>query len=397
MSAFKQKPNKVKHLTTVRTLDELHREKMANFSSNFDKLEYFSKTGDILMTYYDIVQGSYYNSDVSEAKSDKKNESEQKTEDDLCATIEISQGLKKLNELSQKNRKTKKQIKKRRLPNNNKNQKSILQFMGDDGDENDENDEKTDTIQQPIQPTHSINRATLQDKYLTIIDKNYACTKVRSSKVIMCNQCNIEKILDQSGGCYVCKLCGETECIIMENETSGHKDSTNDKQKYPYKRMNHLKEKLNQFQSKETADVPETVYDKIFTELKKKRIKPDDASSKDIKAILKKNHLTNFYEHLQQIYCKITNCPPMTLTREIEEAIISMFQTMQESFQTHCPKTRENFLNYSYVLNKLFRIIGLDKYSKYFGLLKSKEKLRGQDTIWTKICKDMTWPYHTSF
>lgn len=395
MSAFKQKPNKVKHLTTVRTLDELHREKMANFSSNFEKLEYFSKTGDLLMTYYDIVQGSYYNSDVSETKSDKKNESEQKS-DDVSVAIEISQGLKKLNELSQKNRKTKKQIKKRRLPNNNKNQKSILQFMGDDDEEN---DEKTDTQsqQQPILPTYSINRATLQDKYLTIIDKNYACTKVKSSKIVICNQCNIEKILDQSGGCYVCKSCGETECIIMENETAGHKDSTNDKQKYPYKRMNHLKEKLNQFQSKETADVPDIVYEKIFAELKKKRIKPDDASSKDIKAILKKNHMTNFYEHLQQIYCKITSCPPMTLTREIEEAIVTMFQTMQESFQTHCPKTRENFLNYSYVLNKLFRIIGLDKYSKYFGLLKSKEKLRGQDVIWTKICKDMNWPYHTSF
>jgi len=395
MSTLRQKPDKLKYLSTVKTLDELHKEEMSKFISTSEKLEYLSKTGDILMTYYDMVHGSYYNSDVIEAE-------EKPIQTTKPASTEISQEMKKLNELSQRNRKAKKQIKKRRLHGNPGNCKSILQFMGGTEEEPEADDtEKTDAPAQNVAvvSTENISRATLQDKYLSIIDKNYACARMKTTKSVRCTHCNIEKIFDQMSGCYVCQSCGEeADCLIMENETTGYKDTNNDnKQKYPYKRMNHLKEKLNQFQSKETADVPDCVYEKIFSELKKKKIRADDASSKEIKAILKKNHMTNYYEHLQQIFCKITGCPPMTLTREIEERILSMFQSMQESFQTHCPKSRENFLNYSYVLNKLFRIIGLEKYSKYFGLLKSKEKLRGQDAIWTKICRDMKWTYFSSF
>jgi hypothetical protein len=69
---------------------------------------------------------------------------------------------------------------------------------------------------------------------------------------------------------------------------------------------------------------------------------------------------------------------------------------MQESFQKYCPRHRSNFLSYSYVLNKLFRIVGLEKHSRFFGLLKSKEKLRDQDAIWAKICKDMKWKFFSS-
>jgi hypothetical protein len=184
--------------------------------------------------------------------------------------------------------------------------------------------------------------------------------------------------------------------IVMENENVNHKDSTNEKQKYPYRKINHLKEKINQFQSKETADVPEEIYNKIYAELKKKRIRPELALQRDIKDILKNHRLTTYYEHLQQIYCKITGKPPIVLSKEIEEIIINMFQSMQESFQRHCPKGRSNFLNYYYVLNKMFKIIGLYDYSEFFTLLKSKDKLRDQDAIWSKICKDQGWTFHSS-
>ena len=241
------------------------------------------------------------------------------------------------------------------------------------------------------------NRATLQEKYLMIIDKNYACTKVKNSKIIMCLNCNVEKTVFQSEGYIACKKCGEVEHTIMENDCQNYNDPNGEKQKYPYKKINHLKEKLNQFQSKETADVPQIVYDKIYLELKKKRIKNEKVIPLDIKAILKKYRFTNYYEHLQQIYCKISGSQPVTLSRNIEENIANRFQSIQDSFQTHCPKNRSNFLSYSYVLNKLFRIMGYEKHSNFFGLLKSKEKLRDQDNIWMKICKDMAWEFHSSF
>jgi hypothetical protein len=406
MSALKHKPIKSKHLAIVQTLDELHKDKMSKLCSNFDKLEYISKTGDLLMNYYNQVAGSYYNTgtlDSSNTDTDSDDddiESIIENSDDDCEEDEnkksCSDALKKLHEMSQKAKKVKKQIKKRRPTVNPGHTRSIFSFMEKEN-ENEQVDENKIPEKEKQNEQKNLSRAMLFDQYRMLIDKSYACTKVKNSKVVMCSQCNEEKILDQEEGSYICKICGESECIIIENETCGHKDPTTDKQKYPYKRMNHLKEKLNQFQSKETADVPSCVYEKVFSELRKKRIRPQDVSSSDIRKILKTNRLNIYYEHIQQIYCKVTGCQPMTLTREIEEKIISMFQAMQGPFRIHCPKDRDNFLNYSYVLNKLFRMIGLEKYSKYFGLLKSKEKLRGQDAIWVKICKDLNWKYHSSF
>jgi hypothetical protein len=426
MSSFKQRPNKLKYRSDTTTLDEIHKDLMNKFDSNYKKLEYLSKTGDLIVGYYEKISGHQYDqnfkkdtdindiNDENENENENENESEyidiNKNNDDydendfnneknkeICDSDENadisrmpSHDLKILNLLSRKNRKTKKPIKKRKINTVDPSCRSIFQFFSQPEQELEKKENGDDFLLK-------LNRAELQEKFLFIIDKNYACTKVKTPKSVICLNCNIEKILFSSEGCYICKKCGETEHIVMESENNNNKENNFEKQKYPYKKINHLKEKLNQFQSKETADVPDKIYDLIYDDLKKKRIRPEYATPAIIKAILKKNRQTNFYEHLQQIYCKITGCSPITLSREIEATIIGMFQAMQEPFQKHRPDDRSNFLSYAYVLNKLFRIIGLEEHSKFFYLLKSKEKLRDQDNIWAKICKDMNWRFFSSF
>lgn len=453
MTSFKHKPSKLKYLSNVQTLDELHRNHLARFdeaiktlpekkrkldelnkklekltteseiqssddikdranlkseiraleddihrsSGNSEVLEYISKAGDLLISYYTITCGVYYN------VKDECNNSEEITTDsemidiseveppatktiDSDSGLYISDKLKQLNQLSQKNRKIKKPVKKRRIIQESSSARSILQFLPVD-----------ETKDKGTENQIIMNRATLQDKYLMLVDKTYACEKSKVDNVIYCSQCNIEKILIQAEGRYVCRTCGETEITSTESETPNHKEISNEKQKYPYKKSNHLKEKLNQFQSKESADVPDEICNIIRADLKKRRIKEENCTPPDIRSILKKHRYTSYYEHLQQIYCKISKTEPITLSRDIEEKILSMFQAMQESFHRHCPANRSNFLSYSYVLNKLFRILKMKEHAKYFGLLKSKEKLREQDIIWSKICKDMEWPFHSSF
>lgn len=455
---FKDKSNKLKYITNVRTLDELHHNYLAkideqksnlpkkrkklmdleneleklekskelgstndikiksnlkteirslqdqilNDESNTDVLDYISRVGDIVLGYYNIAN-SYDTYDTNDKNNDETNETID-SETELIDITEIEQAnhfpkesdqkgiyisdkLKYLNHLSQKTRKIKKPVKKRRIVQDVMSAKSILNFFPTDNQS--ENSEQT---------THVfLNKATLQDKYLMLIDKSYACDKVKIEKVIYCTNCKIEKTLFQSEGSYVCKNCGETEHIIMESEIPSHKELSNEKQKYPYKKINHLKEKLNQFQSKESADVPDNICEIIKADLRKRRINSDTFTPTDIRSILKKHKLTSYYEHLQQIYCKISGSPPISLSREIEETIINMFQTMQDSFRKHCPTNRSNFLSYSYVLNKLFKILNMYEHAKYFSLLKSKEKLREQDFIWKKICTDMGWKFHSSF
>jgi hypothetical protein len=422
MSQFKHRSTKLKFLTTTKTLGEYHQEHMSNMKSNYKELEYISKAGDLIVDYYEKISGIHYdtydNTDVDNNEpviidrkeiEIKKKKLETINEKNIIEESDIEQiyinpshALKLLNLESQKKRKAKKPIKKRKLDNNISGGKSIFNFFVEEN--KDDCEKKNDEIKQPpkLNKTDynisSLNRAELQDKFLFLIDKNYACTRVKNLKNIFCTRCNIEKTLFPSDGCYICQNCGETDDnIIMENETSNYKEITAEKQKYPYKKINHLKEKLNQFQSKETADVPDEVYTIIYNDLKKTRVPKEKISPIDIRSILKKHRQTVYYEHLQQIYCKITECPPITLSREIEEQIINMFQKIQDSFQKYRPNDRSNFLSYAYVLNKLFRIIKLEKHSKFFCLLKSKDKLREQDDIWEKICKDMGWKFYSSF
>jgi hypothetical protein len=469
MSSFKYKSNKVKYLTTTQTLDEIHRNHLAKFSeksnelpskkrklselnqtlekinsnpttstddirlkakikndimmlqndinkisNNFELLEYISKTGDILVDYYDNTAGIYYGMDTSNTDSEINfTESEPinisgaelseyteiseipNSESDIAHksnTSDISDKLKILNQISQQSRKIKKPIRKRKIITTNITPaKSILCYLPVA-----ESEQKSNT--------NIITRASLQEKYMKLIDKSYASNYAKSNILIYCSVCTdekgeyvIEKRIHQSEGCYICQRCGETETTIIESEIPSHKDIINEKQKYPYKKSNHLKEKLNQFQSKENAHIEQYVYDVIEKDLKKRRIIPKNITPPLIRIILKKYRLTEYYEHLQQIYCKVSGTTPISLPREIEEKIINMFQNMQESFSYHCPNTRSNFLNYSYVLNKLFHILELEQHAKYFSLLKSKDKLKEQDNIWEKICSDMNWKFYSSF
>ena len=46
-----------------------------------------------------------------------------------------------------------------------------------------------------------------------------------------------------------------------------------------------------------------------------------------------------------------------------------MFKEIQGPFMEVCPKSRKNFLNYSYVLHKFVELLSLDEYKIYFPLL----------------------------
>ena len=67
-----------------------------------------------------------------------------------------------------------------------------------------------------------------------------------------------------------------------------------------------------------------------------------------------------------------------------------MFKEIQIPFINNRPEKRKNFLSYSYVLHKFVELLELDQYKSCFPLLKSRQKLHGQDIIWKKICHILT-------
>ena len=76
-----------------------------------------------------------------------------------------------------------------------------------------------------------------------------------------------------------------------------------------------------------------------------------------------------------------------------------MFDETQIPFEKYrlqiCPQ-RKNFLNYNYTFYKMLELLNKDEFLTCFPLLKSRVKLRSQDEIWKKICKDVKWEYYPS-
>ena len=81
------------------------------------------------------------------------------------------------------------------------------------------------------------------------------------------------------------------------------------------------------------------------------------------------------------------------MNNNLEAKLRLMFSEIQEPFERNCPQKRKNFLSYSYVLYKFCELLGEDEYLPCFPLLKSKEKLKQQDSIWKGITKDLHWEY----
>lgn len=112
-----------------------------------------------------------------------------------------------------------------------------------------------------------------------------------------------------------------------------------------------------------------------------------------MKSILKKLGYNKYYEHKAHIISKLSGIPPPTISRDTENKLRKMFKQIQIPFENNRPKNRTNFLSYSYVLHKFCQLLELDDFIKCFPLLKSRDKLRQQDDIWKRICKDLTWEF----
>lgn len=300
MSTFRYKPDKIKYLTSINTLDTTHRKFVSEFETrrkklnllktelntyqeqlneleklnlqetnendlnnikkrsflkskikdlerdiydidnNVSELEYYSNTNDILLDYYadsQILENENNNNNDTE-HSDATDETTEETTNKSISKLE------ELNLLSQQKRKPKKTTRRRVRKADVKNTKSILDFFNGSTPA----EPVKDIVQSEIKTATEIekivsNKATLFDNYMSIIDKTYI-NKNKRATIKTCTNCNIEKTLIQSEGSYVCKQCGEVEHVIVESEVPSHKEGACEKVHYPYKRLNHLCESV---------------------------------------------------------------------------------------------------------------------------------------------------------
>lgn len=237
-------------------------------------------------------------------------------------------------------------------------------------------------------------RNNIVHKYLYNVNKDEFLNMnayVKSTDV--CQYCSKgEMIPMEDEGIMVCNLCAKMVTYLLENDKPSYKEPPNEVSFYAYKRINHFKEILAQFQGKETTQIPPEVIDNIKLQIKKERIGLDEITNSKTKEILKKLGYNKYYEHIQFIKDKLGIKPPV-MSPELEGTMCNLFMELQAPYSKFCPGDRVNFLNYYYTAYKLCELLGETQYLDFFPMLKDRDKRIEQDNIWKKICEELDWSF----
>ena len=406
IEAFKNIQDNKEHINSLWTSNIIIREKIIELKNNikelesYNEIEYYKNTSYILFQYYDTVEkqsnisnthtsisnGVCISSSELLSRQPKiyKNDSKKKRSSVSATTINVLDALNNLN---------------MEQPLFNGGSSSGATKVSDNKQDSCHitpnvlvaNANNTYEYSNNSKEHNVIDKSSLVDKYMSIINKKYV-RNVEEEDIEICKNCKNQMTCLQHDAIIICNICGYQELLLVEQNRPILKQNTKDTSHFSYKRINHFREWCNQVQGKESTDIPDEIFEKILTEIKKEKI--IDAKTityTKMRDILKRLRINKYYEHINYIINRINGIPTPQFSQELEDKLCNMFRNIQAPFLKHCPKDRKNFLSYSYVLYKFFQILGLNEYLKYFPLLKSREKLYVQDQIWKKICIELNY------
>jgi hypothetical protein len=221
-----------------------------------------------------------------------------------------------------------------------------------------------------------------------------------------CEVCgNDELIHDTKVSQLICEICGSSQ-YYLDDDTPQWSDEVQVSTPFKYTRINNFRVHLQRLQGVEAKIIPEQIIEDIQKELRARR-KTSGIDHMLIKKVLKHLGHTKYYNNISTILSKITNQKPPILSQEFSEELERDFLQIEKSFERHKDKfqgPRRHFFSYNFVMNKLFRKMQLKypndenipKLIPMFPLLKSRQKLQEQDSVWRYICADLSIVYQRS-
>ena len=189
----------------------------------------------------------------------------------------------------------------------------------------------------------------------------------------------------------MCEECG----VFFEKQEFVVTDLSNFKIKHKriYKRLDHFKEVLSQFQGKEGKEIPREVVDKIRENINKDKT---TMTMNDVKLALRKLKLNKYVENILYIHHVLTGTPLPYIKREIEDKMVRLFRQLDRVFglvRSKVPFSRTSFLNYYYVLFKLLDAMSQSDLLYRVPLLKTSVRLKQHDALWRYICEELDWTF----
>ena len=252
---------------------------------------------------------------------------------------------------------------------------------------------KIKTEEEETKKTAENTNTNIIKDYLSNVDNAFLDVGEYVYATDVCQHCfKGELIPIEDEGVLICNKCHNSVRYLVENDKPSYKEPPKEVCFYAYKKINHFKEILSQFQGKETTQIPDPVIHDLQMQIKKERIDLSDLTYYKCKDLLKKLGYNKYYEHINFIKNKL-GIKPVVISQELEEILCNFFMEIQYPYAKHCPDYRVNFLHYYYVLYKLFELLDQTNFLVHIPMLKDREKLIEQDTIWKKICDELDWEF----
>ena len=189
-------------------------------------------------------------------------------------------------------------------------------------------------------------------------------------------------IKDYQQGFKCCNDCGETDMLLEYVAEHSYENGPYTRNNYhPYKRSNHLNERLSEFTNQNfKKPIPRAIYNLILRKYNKDQITPNL-----IRNVLKINKLPQYYKAVNIIYRKCTGKTMSHITGSEISKISYLFSEVEHIFNQIKPTSRKAFLNYNFVICKLLQRIGRDDCVEYFKQIKSSKRKLFHIEMWKQI------------
>ena len=156
-----------------------------------------------------------------------------------------------------------------------------------------------------------------------------------------------------------------------------------------YKRIHHFHERISQLLLQESEiprdrmlQIAERLCDGTYSSINKE----------SVRAVLRSLNMQIYIEKWLQIIFRITGVMPPCPGAQLLSSLDADFIDLQRPFNVSRVEGRKNFLNYNYVLARLFQKAGCPQFSMFFPLIKSKVKLQALDDMWVDMVRQLNWP-----
>ena len=142
---------------------------------------------------------------------------------------------------------------------------------------------KTDNIK-VIESTNN----NIFQKYLNNIDDTFLDLSSFIKPTDICQSCHKGELISMDDeGILICNNCSTHIRYLIENEKPSYKEPPKEICFYAYKKINHFKEILAQFQGKETTQIPPDVIENLKHQIKKERVDMSNLTYYKTKDLLK--------------------------------------------------------------------------------------------------------------